>query len=452
MNLAVLGINFKTAPVAIREKASFSAQEVPAALQALAAAFPGAEWVLVSTCNRTELYLAGVDVPRHKRALIRTLLKGANDADADAAAPHFYEKADMDAAQHLLAVSSSLDSMVVGEAEILGQVKSAYTLACEARTHGKWLSPLFHNAFRCAKRVHSETAICHGRVSVSSLAVEFAEKVFEDLGAKTVMIVGAGETAELSLKSIVERGARDVLVLNRSLDKAQALAERYGGRAIQFDLLDDYLPRADIVISSTSAPHVIIRAESVRKAMAIRRGRPALLIDIAMPRDIDPAAAEIPDVYLYHIDDLQRVAAANLARRQEAVDQAWEIVLAATAEIQDQFRIRGVGDTMRRLDEHGKGICDTLLKKMLAKEKLAALPEPCREEIRILAHRIASTLLAGPKDALQRAAKDGRGDACARTVAELFRLEGGEQPGVDAKPGDGSGKCPCRPADRKTNT
>lgn len=423
MNLAVIGINFKTAPLEIRELASFRAHEITDTLRHLAATFPDAEFVLLSTCNRTELYLSGLSVAEHRPQLARSLLKNSASGLADEASTHFYVKTNLEAAEHLLTVASSLDSMVVGETEILGQVKQAFALAGEAGTHRRHLSALFHHAFRCAKRVHTETEISRGRVSVSSVAVEFAEKVFEDLGAKTVMIVGAGEMAELALKSLVEHGAHDVLVLNRSMDKGQALAERHGGRAIPFDLLDDYLPQADIVISSTSAPHAVIRAAAVRHAMEIRRGRPLLLVDIAMPRDIEPAAGEIKDVYLYHIDDLQRVAAANLARRQEAVEQAWCIVREVSAEWTDLFKVRNIGTLMGRLDAHGRTVAESILQRYLAKEKLAALPEPCKEEIRELAQKIVNKMLAAPKETLRQAAKDGELDTYEKMTTKILGLD-----------------------------
>ncbi|MEI6211597.1 MAG: glutamyl-tRNA reductase [bacterium] len=423
MNLAVLGINFKTAPLEFRELASFRAHEVPEILRHLAATFPGAEFVLLSTCNRTELYLAGLSMAEHQQPLTRTLLKNSTSGLADEAGKHFYIKTHLEAAEHLLAVCSSLDSMVVGETEILGQVKQAYALAGDAGTHSRHLSTLFHHAFRCAKRVHAETDISRGRVSVSSVAVEFAEKVFEDLSAKTVMIVGAGEMAELALKSLVEHGARDVLVLNRSMDKGQALAERHGGRAIPFDLLDDYLPQADIVISSTSAPHAVIRTDAVRRAMVIRRGRPLLLVDIAMPRDIEPAVGEIKDVYLYHIDDLQRVAAANLARRQGAVEQAWQIVREVSAEWTDLFKVRNIGALMAQLDAHGRDVSESILRRYLAKEKLAALPEPCKAEIRELAQKIVNKMLAAPKETLRQAAKNGEFEIYEKMTTKILGLD-----------------------------
>jgi glutamyl-tRNA reductase len=427
MNLAVLGINFKTAPVEIRELASFRASEIPGALQRLAEIFPGAGFVLLSTCNRTELYLSGLNAAAHRLELARALLKNADAGLAAGADKHFYVKTDLEAVEHLLTVASSLDSMVVGETEILGQVKQAFALAGEAGTLGRNLPSLFHHAFRCAKRVHAETDISRGRVSVSSVAVEFAEKVFADLGAKTVMIVGAGEMAELALKSLVERGARDVLVLNRSMENGQALAARHGGRAIPFDLLDDYLPQAVIVISSTSAPHAVIRAAAVRRAMEIRRGRPALLVDIAMPRDIESAAGEIKDVYLYHIDDLQRVATENLARRREAVEMAWHIVREVSREWTDLFKVRGVGPLMARLDAHGRDVCESILSRYLAREKLAALPEPCKEEIRELAQKIANKMLAAPKETLRQAARNGELDAYEKLATRLLGLDRKEE-------------------------
>lgn len=299
---------------------------VPALLNRMAAGFPETEWALISTCNRTELYAAGVDVTLHKDRLVEALLPDATREQVTELAPLFYVKRDVEAAKHLFAVASSLDAMVVGETEILGQVKQAWALAEEAGTAGNALSALFQNAFRTAKRVHTETDICRGRVSVSSLAVEFAETVFHDLKRKTAMIVGAGETAEQALKNLVDRGIEDVLVLNRSHHHGEALARRCGGQAHRFELLDNYLSQADIVISSTSAPHLVIGTDAVNRAMALRQGRPLLLIDIAVPRDIDPRAAGIANVHVCTIDDLQRVAAENLSKRHAAVEQAWRVV------------------------------------------------------------------------------------------------------------------------------
>jgi glutamyl-tRNA reductase len=423
MTVAVLGISFHTAPVAMRERASVRTADISTMLQRFRAEFPGSELVLVSTCNRTELYTAGIDVRAAKHRLVQILLKADTHFPAEEIEKHFYVMRDLEAAEHLLAVASSLDAMVVGETEILGQVKQATVIAEESMTTGRMLRPLFQHAFRTAKRVQSETSIARGRVSVGSLAVEFAEKVFDNLSSKIVMIVGAGETAELALKSLVDRGARDVLVLNRSLERGQALADRHGGRAIQYDLLEDYLPRADIVISSTSAPHLVIHADAVRRASESRHGRPMLMIDIAVPRDIDPAAADIKNVYVYSIDDLQRIAADNLAKRREAVEQAWHIVRQGTAEVAALFESAELRLLLQKVDSFGRDVCEQALQRSLNRECLATLPEASREEIRALAQKIVNKMLAEPREALKRAAKNSEWDNYARVVGDLFGFD-----------------------------
>jgi glutamyl-tRNA reductase len=445
MMISVIGISFHTASVELREQASVRAGQIPATLQRILSESPGAELVLLSTCNRTELYVAGVDVALHKDRLIQALLTRDANEHVAGLEQFFYVKHDLQAAEHLFAVAASLDALVVGETEILGQVKQALVLAEEAGTTGKVLHPLFQHAFKTAKRVHTETDICRGRVSISSLAVEFAEKIFEDLRSKTVMIVGAGEMAELALKSLMDRGTKEVLVLNRSLERGQNLAYRCGGRALQFELLDDYLAKADIVISSTSAPHLVIQAESVRRASETRRGRPMLLIDIAVPRDIDPAASLIKNVYVYTIDDLERVAAENLSKRQEAVEQAWHLVRQGTSELAIQFESSGLRLLLRRVDEHGRQICEAALQRALAKEKLSTLPEPTREEIRVMAQKIVNKMLAEPREALKRAARNGEWEQYARVVNDLFGFKPEEE---GAQKGEASGSTQENP-DRK---
>ncbi len=434
MTLSVVGVSFHTAPVGLREWVAIGERDVPGRLHSLQAEFPESELVLVSTCNRTEIYVAGKAAAADPHRLMRLLLQ------RDAAQPppdfdtHVFVHSGLKAAEHLLAVASGLDAMVVGETEILGQVKRAFATAEACQTTGRMLQPLFQNAFKIAKRVQSETDIGRGRVSVSALAVEFAEKVFDELGAKTVMLVGAGETAELALKSLMDRGARDVLVLNRSLERGQALAERCGGRALPFDLLDDYLPRADIVISSTSAPHLVIQAAAVQRAIEIRRGRPMLLVDIAVPRDIDPTASQIKNAYVYSIDDLQRIASANLAKRQGAVDQAWHIVRQGTADIATHFDSRGAREVLRKFDEQGRDVCERALQRAFARECLANLPDPSREEIRELARKIVNNLLAEPRQALKRAATGSEWDTYVRVVNDLFGFDRQEAPAEDAAP------------------
>ena len=423
MNLNVLGINFRTAPVEVRETASLRPDQIPATLLQIRERLPEAEALVVSTCNRTELYLAGVDAATHKQMLIEALLPEGTPVPLNGLLKHFYLKQGPEAAEHLLAVASSLDSMVVGETEILGQIKQAYSLASQSETLGASLHPLFHAAFRTAKRVFSETDICQGRVSVSSIAVEFTLKIFSDLTEKTVMIVGAGETAELALKSLVEKGVREVLVLNRSFEKGKALADKYGGTALPFEQLGAALPRADIVVSSTAAPQCVVVTTDVHEAVRARRGQPMLLIDIAVPRDIETGVGEVDNVYLYHIDDLQRLADANLARRKTAVEAAWDIVRAEAEDMVFSFGSRGFGNMMRQLDARAADVKAAALKRSLSKEKMAGLPEPVRREIDEMAQKIVMSMLAKPRAALKRAARDGRWDHYAQVTSDLFGLD-----------------------------
>lgn len=424
--ISLVGISHRTAPVALREQVSLRAGAIPAALQRICTDFPGGEWVLLSTCNRTELYAAGVDTVLHKDRLVASLVCDAAHGQAAVLAPHFYVKKDTEALRHLYAVASSLDALVVGETEVLGQVKQALALAEEAKTAGKVMTTLFQTAFRTAKRIHTETDICRGHVSVSSLAVEFAEKLFGDLTSRTAMIVGAGETAERALKSLVDKGIKDVLVLNRSHHHGRNLARCCGGRAYRFELLDNYLTRADIVISSTSAPHSVIGAEAVQRAMAVRAGRPLLLIDIAVPRDVDPAARGVKNVHVCTIDDLERIAAENLARRQAAVDRAWQVVDDELSETAAWCDDRGLRTLLRTIDEHGRQACDSALQRAMARKQMACLPEAARKEVRELSRTLVRKLLAQPRAALKRAARSGQWDQYHRVASDLFGLDPGE--------------------------
>ncbi len=425
MDLLMLGINFRTAPVELRERVSFNSAGASKVLRQLREAFPDVEFVLISTCNRTELYAASPDVEEREEEILGTLLPGTLK---DELRELFYREARLKAVRHLFAVASGLDSMVVGESEILGQVKQAYALSIEAETSGERLHPLFQHAFRAAKRVHAETAISRGRVSVSSIAVEFVEKIFGDIDAKTVMIVGAGETAELVLKSLLEKGVGNVLVSNRSAAKCQSLAARYDGRAIAFDSLADNLWRADIVMSSTSAPHTVIHAAFVRQAVRARQGQPMLLMDVAVPRDIDPGVAELENVYLYDIDDLQRIAAENLSKRQGELNAARRIVREEAGELATTFAAVDFGGLMRLLDGLAVSAGDAELDSLTSKAVFASLSAEQREEIGELTRRAVNRILGEPRKALRRASKNGSWEDFSRVARDLFALEGGEDP------------------------
>jgi glutamyl-tRNA reductase len=423
MRLIMTGINFRSAPLSLREKVSYSAAQIPAVLKAMREKLPEAEIVIISTCNRTEIYVVGAHIEELKPRIAPAMMECSDLADTASMTEHFYSKQDFEAAQHLMAVAVSLDSMVVGETEILAQVKQAYLLAVEAETCGGFLHQLFQKALQTAKRVHSETDLCRGKVSVSSITVDFAQKVFGDLSTKTVMIIGAGETGETTLKSLCQKGVREILVLNRSPEKAQVLAEAHGGKAVPFDQLAEFLPRADIVISSTSAPHTIIHRPAVERAITERHGRPLLLLDIAVPRDIDPDVRTLDDVYFYDIDDLETVAADNRSKRQKAVEQAWDIVRAEAEEWIQSRSQRRLGALMKTLDDHANQVLEKELKKYMSKENFAALPEPAREELRAFAGRLMEKAFARPKALLRDAEKNGRWHEFEHVVRHLFEFD-----------------------------
>lgn len=422
MNLAMVGINFRSAPLELRERVSFAPGAVPDVIRRMGGGLPGAALVVLSTCNRTEVYAAAEEAEVNEELLVEAFLSAGGVSNTEETRTHFYTRNGLDAAQHLMAVASSLDSMVVGETEILGQVKQAYLAAVETQEDCGAIHTLFRAALGTAKRVHSETDISRGRVSVSSIAVECAEKVFDSLSLQTVMVVGAGETSELTLKSLVEKGVTNLLVLNRSKERAEALAGQYGGKAIQFDKLEEFLPRADIVISSTHAPHCVIGGAPVKKAIETRRGAPMLFIDIAVPRDIDPLVGEFRNVYLYDIDDLSRVAEESQARRQAAVEKAWQVVVEETRKLAGALESVSIESIMRGLTEYGDSVTDLETKRAFGSGPLAGLPEESRNEIRDLVQRVVHRALARPRNALNRARKNGSWETCARAVRDLFDL------------------------------
>ncbi|MGH9606822.1 MAG: glutamyl-tRNA reductase [Terracidiphilus sp.] len=315
--LVLVGVNHKTAPIELRERIAISRDELAEAARTLAA-MPGVvECMIVSTCNRVEL-LAAVDGPAVDPAqfLFRQFA-----VDAATLAPHLYEHRDRDAVRHLFRVAASLDSMVVGEPQILGQVKEAFAVAHAAGTVSGQLDHLLQSAFAAAKRVRTETQIGSNSVSIASVAVDLARKIFGSLQGRTVFLVGAGKMSELAARHLVQQGAGAILVSNRTQQRAQRMAEEFQGRVIPFEQLLDAASEADIVITSTGAPHPIFRPEHGHAFMHRRRNRPMFFIDIAVPRDVDPAMNKLEGIFVYDIDDLQQVAASHMEERsREAVD------------------------------------------------------------------------------------------------------------------------------------
>lgn len=323
--LVVIGLSHHSSPVAVRERLAFAEAGVPAALETLRASGAADEAVILSTCNRVEIYAATPLEPSRAFAALREFLLAAHDCH-DSLTDELYSLSEPQSLYHLFKVACGLDSMVLGETEILGQLKRAYELAFRNGHTGARLNKAFQRAFNVAKHVRTQTNIQRGSVSVGSVAVELAEKIFSRLSDRDVLVVGAGDTSEKTARALVSRGARSLVVTNRSHDKAAALAAELGGRAVPFDSWADEFERVDIVISSTAAPHYILDRARLAPLMKLRRNRPLLLVDLAVPRDIEPEVNFLENVYLYNIDDLQTIADDYLKQRQEEVARCEQII------------------------------------------------------------------------------------------------------------------------------
>jgi glutamyl-tRNA reductase len=322
--ILILGVNHKTAPVAVREKLAFPDIEVPLAMLG---EVPGCEeYCFLSTCNRVEVIFTSSD-PEKTTRHIRSFLFASSDLTEDEAIAYTYLHQGTEAITHLYRVAASLDSMVVGEPQILGQLKNAYREASERNCTGVILNRLIHKAFSAAKRVRSETNIGSSAVSISYAAVQLAKKIFGDLKNKKVLLAGAGEMAELAAEHLVAQGCTEVIVANRTLENAVKLAKRFKGKAVSLAELHDQLEVVDIMVSSTGAPHLILQKDDVLPLMRTRRNRPLFFIDIAVPRDLDPEINEIDNVYLYDVDDLSQVVEINKSDRATEATKAERIVL-----------------------------------------------------------------------------------------------------------------------------
>jgi len=332
MELLCLGLNHKTAPVEVRERFAVGSAKLGEAAGELLCLAGVTEVVVISTCNRTEFYLAATTA-RETLALLEVHLAEKTDLHG-IASPHFYRMEKAAAARHLCRVVSGLDSMMLGETEIFGQVKQSYHAALQTGATSGVLNRLFQRAFGIGKKVRTETSIQEGSTSVGNVAVDLAEKIFGHLKDSEVMILGAGEMSRITAQSLVSRGARSIFVSNRSFDRAVELANDMGGSAVRFDDWQRVLQRVDIVISSTGSPHAIVRREDVEKARRARKFRPLFFIDIAVPRDIDPTVGEIEEVYLYDIDTLEQLADEARARRQKQIEQCERIIDAELAKLQ----------------------------------------------------------------------------------------------------------------------
>ena len=325
MHVVVVGLSHHSSPVTVREKFAFAEARVPAALQTIRETGIAEEAVILSTCNRVEIYAATTLEPRQAFVELQEFLVRIHDY-RDPLTDELYKLGEPDSIEHLFKVASGLDSMVLGETEILGQLKKAYDLALQHRHTGARLNKAFQRAFNVAKQIRTDTNIQRGSISVASVAVELAEKIFDALNQRQVMVIGAGETSEKAARALLSRGAQSVIVSNRSHDRAVALANELGGRAVHFEEWGKEFANIDIVISSTSAPHYVLDRVRLEPLMKLRKNQPLLLIDIAVPRDIEPEVNFMENVYLYNIDDLQAIASEYLRQRKEEMVRCEAIV------------------------------------------------------------------------------------------------------------------------------
>jgi len=431
-----IGASHKTAPLALRERIALLDGGAQALVAELTAHESVSEAVAISTCNRTELYVVVSD-PVEAESFVLSLLARRASIRPTELVEGMYSLRNCDAARHLYRVTCGLESMIVGEAEVQGQVKRAYELALSARTTGPMTNKLFRAALVTGKRVRTETAISEGRASVASVAVDAARAAIGDLAQRHVLIVGAGETAELTAQALHDQGVTTMFVANRRRDRAIALAQRFGGSSGSFDALPGELERADIVIASTASPHTLLGAEEIGEVMAARRGRPLLLIDLAVPRDIDAQCAEVPGVSVYDLDDLQTVSARNLSVRRAEARSAEAIV---EEELQEFARWLGqleVLPTIAALRRRADDIVDGVLAENGQRWETAS--EGDRERAAAIARAVANRLLHEPTVRMRRAAGEDRTHARMQVLRELFGLEEpapdleGERPAAEVR-------------------
>jgi len=390
MKIVVLGLNHKTAPVEIREKLAFDPTETTRALLELKKKYGQAEFVLLSTCNRVELYCAGKHCQGADPAKLSEFLSEFHNIELDKFHKFLYEYENEDAVRHLLTVASSLDSLVVGEAQIRGQVKESYRLACAAKTTGKILNRLFHCAFATSKKVYTTTSISNGRVSVAGVAVELAKQLFADISSARVVVIGAGETGQLLVQHLLQAGARNITIVNRSFERGLKLAEQYGITARKWEQLNEQLISANIVIASASVQDYLFRKDSFREIIARRKEGTLLIIDIAVPRNFEPAINELEGLYLYSIDDLETVAEQNRQARQRDMSRGMEVVLENVTDFIEWFSSKDIGPLIGRMKQEFKQIADSEIKQFFVGVRQEA---SCKEVMKAMVNRVVNKLL-----------------------------------------------------------
>jgi len=422
MNFHLIGVNHKSAPIDVREQLAIPERRLPQALEKLVSVPGVSEGMILSTCNRVEILARTVN----GSADLRPFLDEYFSLDRACYEPHLYEYRQADAVRHVFRVASSLDSMVVGEPQILGQVKEAYAVARAAGTVQSYLDLLLTRAFAVAKRVRSETAVGSSSVSVASVAVELAGKIFGSLEGKHVCLVGAGKMSELAARHLVARGAGPIFVANRTYDRAEAMAERFGGRAIRFDELYQHCERADIVITSTGSPVAIFKREHGELFLSRRRNRPMFFIDIAVPRDVDPEMNKLDGIFVYDIDDLQEAVASHVEGRKQEAERAERIIQDEVERFQARLQTLHLTPTIVSLQDQFETIRQAELDRM--RGRLGTLTPEQESAIEALTRGIVNKLLHTPIHSLKSAASGAEITTLVDTFRKIFDLE--ENPGT----------------------
>jgi glutamyl-tRNA reductase len=422
MELLAFGLNHKTAPISIREKLAFTPDSVIPALQELANIPQVSEAVILSTCNRTELYCGfDSDNPHH---LLLDWLANYHQLSTEQLKPHLYSHYARNSIRHLYRVACGLDSMVLGEPQILGQIKTAYHTAKQAGTLNKTLTRLFHSSFTAAKKVRTDTAIGSSPVSVAFTAVRLAHQIFGDLKTQSVLLIGAGETVELTARHFHNHGVEQITIANRSIDKAQRLAEHFGARAVHLSELNQYLPTADIVVSSTASQLPILGKGSIESAIRIRKHKPMFLVDLAVPRDIEPEVQQLSDVFLYTIDDLQQVVADNINSRQEAAQQAEQIIETQVDYFLDWLKTEQHSTLILDYRSQAETMRDEVLEKATRQLQNGVAAE---QVLNYMANTLTNKLIHTPTIQIRKAATNQRLDLI-EAAQQLLNIEPTKKP------------------------
>ncbi|HXH11648.1 MAG TPA: glutamyl-tRNA reductase [Alphaproteobacteria bacterium] len=420
MHIVVVGLSHKVTPVELRERLYFPETALEEPLEKLAHYTEGGDRVILSTCNRVEVY-GHIQHLAHGSTRLRQFLSDYHGIPLGEIEPYLYTYHGAAALRHLFRVVSSLDSLVVGEPQITAQVKEAFAIARRAQATGSVFNQVFERAFAVAKRVRTETRIGEQAVSVSYAAVALAKKIFQDLNAKTVLIIGAGEMSELTARHLISQGVKNLLVANRTLDRARELAERLQGQGVPLGELSGYLHHADIVVTSTGAPAPIISKADVQNALRLRKNRPMFFIDIAVPRDIDATVNDLDNVYLYDIDDLQLVVQENLRARQREAALGEMIIEREVEEVLRWFDEQQIVPAVIRLRRKAEAIRNQELAKLFAKS--GAFSDAEREAIEAMASSIINKLLHTPIVRLKQESQSKAGSRYLQALRDLFSLD-----------------------------